>query len=210
METNSSKTVLITGASGGLGEEIAYSFSGKGMVVVISGQNQENLSKVSEKCKAQGAAKVVVVPGNLRIIEDIERIVETTVKECGRLDVLVNNAGTLGSGGGIAESTVEDLNEIYDVNIRAPFYLTKLCMPHLIKTEGCVVNVSSIATEIYIPECVQYSMAKSALDHFTKCGALAQAPCKLKFYTEHLDQKKHLNYLRNLSLFILSDQAASL
>ncbi len=76
--------------------------------------------------------------------EDLERIIETTIKHFGRLDVLVNNAGVALPQIILHAKAVEAFDHTIKVNLRAPYVLTHLAVPHLSKTKGCVVNVSSV------------------------------------------------------------------
>uniref|UniRef100_H2YH42 Uncharacterized protein n=1 Tax=Ciona savignyi TaxID=51511 RepID=H2YH42_CIOSA len=159
------------GASSGIGEGIAYTFARNGAILSLTGRHKENLDKVAEKCKKEGATRVIRIIGDLVEKEDIERIVEETSSKLGQIDVLINNAGAWASGG-IENATIEDCDLLYKVNMRAPYYLIQKCVPHLKKTKGCVVNVSSCFSNMTMVFALHYSMGKCALDHLTKSAAL--------------------------------------
>ncbi|XP_078491854.1 putative galactose dehydrogenase GalD [Ciona intestinalis] len=171
MEEMKNKVVLITGASTGIGEGLAYAFARKGGSLSLCGRNVENLKKVEEKCVSEGAAKTIQVVADVTKVDDMERMVDETVAKLGQVDVLINNAG-YGCKGGIENGTLEEFDEVFSVNLKAPYYLMQRCLPHLKKTKGCVINLSSCYANMFVPEAVHYSMTKVGLDHLTKCAAI--------------------------------------
>lgn len=106
---------------------------------------------------------------------DNESFIAKTIERFGQLDVLVNNAGA-----GVTRSadfpTLADFDYLYKTNLRSVFHLTSLAVPHLLKTKGNVVNVSSIAGIRAYATLLPYCVSKYALDQFTKCVALELAP----------------------------------
>nr|XP_009860181.1 uncharacterized protein LOC104266214 [Ciona intestinalis] len=171
MEEMKNKVVLITGASSGIGEGLACAFARQGASLSLCGRNVENLKKVAEKCVSEGAAKTIQVVADVKNVKDMERMVDETVAKLGQIDVLINNAG-YGCKGGIENGTLEQFDEVFSVNLKAPYYLMQLCLPHLKKTKGCVINLSSCYTNMFVPDAVHYSMTKVGLDHLTKCAAI--------------------------------------
>jgi NAD(P)-dependent dehydrogenase (short-subunit alcohol dehydrogenase family) len=97
------------------------------------------------------------------------------LKKFGKIDVLVNNAG-LGKNGDILTTTLDQYDLVMNTNVRSVFHLTQLTVPHLIKTQGNVVNISSVAGPRQFPNLLAYCMSKAAIDQFTKCVALELAP----------------------------------
>lgn len=166
-----SKVVIVTGASSGIGAGAAVHFAGLGAKVVITGRNEENLEETKRKC----GGDVLLILGDLNVESDRVRIVNETMKTFGRIDVLVNNAG-LGEAGDILTTTLEQYDKVMNTNVRSVFHLTQLATPHLIKTQGNIVNVSSVAGPRQFPNILAYCMSKAALDQFTKCVALELAP----------------------------------
>nr|XP_018669473.1 uncharacterized protein LOC104266190 [Ciona intestinalis] len=171
MEGSNIEVVLITGASSGIGEGLAYAFASKGASLSLCGRNVENLKKVAEKCVSEGAAKVVEIAADVTKVDDMERMVDETVAQLGQIDVLINNAGWAGYGG-IETATIVGFDKVFDVNLKAPYYLIQRCLPHLKKTHGCVINVSSCAPKLTLPRTMHYNMTKVGLDHLTKIAAL--------------------------------------
>lgn len=167
------KVVLITGASSGIGAETARHFASLGASLAIVARNVEKLNDCADSCAKISSKRPLVIVAD--VTKDAERIIDTTVAHFnGQLDVLVNNAGA-GFGGPLESSTLEQFDEAMNVNVRSVFHLTKLAIPHLLKTKGNVVNVSSVAGLRSFAGFLPYSMAKAALDQFTKCVALELA-----------------------------------
>ncbi|XP_014205547.1 uncharacterized protein LOC106637320 [Copidosoma floridanum] len=165
------KVVLITGASSGIGAATAIHLSQLGALLSIHGRNKENLQKVADQCKDP---KPFIVTGEITNESDVKEILESTVKKYGKLDVLVNNAGTLESGG-IENTSLEQYDRVFNINVRSIYHLTMLAVPHLINTKGNIVNVSSVTGLRAFPGVLSYCMSKSAIDQLTRCVALELA-----------------------------------
>lgn len=164
------KVVLITGASSGIGAATAELFAKKGASLALVGRNIENLKKTGEDCKtANNNVEIHLITAD--VTKDVEHIVKETLNKFGKINVLVNNAGVLAFGG-ILESDVEVLDTILNTNLRSVYHLTKLVAPHLIKTEGNIVNVSSVAGLRSFAGSIAYSISKAALDQLTRCCSL--------------------------------------
>ncbi|XP_014478341.1 PREDICTED: 3-oxoacyl-[acyl-carrier-protein] reductase FabG [Dinoponera quadriceps] len=165
------KVVLITGASSGIGAATAIYFAKLGASLSITGRNKDNLSKVAEQCEQ---SKIFVVTGELTNENDVKNIIDQTIKHYGKLDVLVNNAGTLETGD-IKSTSLEQYDRVFNLNLRSVYQLTMLATPHLIATKGNIVNVSSVAGLRSFKNILAYSMSKSAVDQLTRCVALELA-----------------------------------
>lgn len=170
-----SKIVLITGASSGIGAATALHFSKLGAKLAITGRNLNNLQKVANQCETIGSLKPFIVTGDLTNEGDTKRILESTISHYNRLDVLVNNAGILETGS-IESTSLDQYDRIMNANVKSIYHLTMLAVPHLIKTKGNIVNVSSVNGVRSFPNILSYCMSKAALDQFTKCVALELAP----------------------------------
>ncbi|XP_017492019.1 PREDICTED: uncharacterized oxidoreductase TM_0325-like [Rhagoletis zephyria] len=168
------KVVIVTGASSGIGATTAEAFAQHGAKVAIVGRNETNLKATEAACKAVNA-KAEILPITADVTVDAERIIKQTVAKFGQLDVLVNNAG-IAATGHILDIDVDQFDKILNTNLRAVFLLTKFAAPHLIKTQGNIVNVSSIAGLRSFPNVSVYCTSKAALDQFTRCIALDLAP----------------------------------
>ncbi|KAI4468515.1 hypothetical protein MML48_2g00019372 [Holotrichia oblita] len=175
----SGKVVLITGASSGIGAATAINFASKGALLALTGRNATNLQNVAQKCEEKSNIKPLTIIGDLTIDSDVRNILDTTIKTYGKLDILINNAGILTTGS-IEDATVEQYDEIFATNVRPVYLLTNLAVPHLVKTKGNIVNVSSLAGLRAFPAVLTYCMSKAALDQFTRCVSLALAPKQVR------------------------------
>uniref|UniRef100_A0A3P8V617 Zgc:101858 n=1 Tax=Cynoglossus semilaevis TaxID=244447 RepID=A0A3P8V617_CYNSE len=166
------KVTLITGASSGIGAGTSLLFAKLGALLALNGRDVDNLQKIAKQCTQCGAP--LLVPGDLTDEETVKKTVEQTIAHFGRLDVLVNSAGILAMGS-IETTDLAQYDKVMNVNVRSIFHLTHLCVPHLIETKGCVVNVSSVNGQRSFPGVLAYCMSKSAIDQFTRCTALELA-----------------------------------
>ncbi|RDD37239.1 3-oxoacyl-[acyl-carrier-protein] reductase FabG [Trichoplax sp. H2] len=165
------KVALITGASSGIGATTCRFFAREGYKLVLAGRNLDSLQSVAQCC---GKVEKLIISSDLTDVNEPSKIIEKSVSHFGRLDVLVNNAAILALGS-IEESDLEQYDNIMDTNIRSMYQLTQKAVPHLIKTQGSVVNVSSINGLRSFPGALTYSISKSAVDQFTRCIALELA-----------------------------------
>lgn len=174
------KVVLITGASSGIGSAAAKQFAALGANLALAGRNLDNLNEIASQCAPQSGAKPpLVLTGELTNEVDTENILNKTITHFGRLDVLVNNAGILQTGS-IENTNLQQYDLVMNTNVRSIYHLTTLAVPHLIKTKGNVVNVSSVNGIRAFPGVLAYCMSKSAVDHFTRCAALDLAPKQVR------------------------------
>ncbi|MCJ8746799.1 hypothetical protein PDJAM_G00145950 [Pangasius djambal] len=173
------KVALITGASSGIGAATALLFARLGAQLALNGRDMDNLSKVAKECEERGGKKPLLVPGDLTDEGTVKKTVEETVAHFGRLDVLINSAGILAMGT-IETTDLAQYDKVMNVNVRSVYHLTHLCVPHLIQTKGCIVNVSSVNGQRSFPGVLAYCMSKSAIDQFTRCVALELAPKQVR------------------------------
>lgn len=181
MSSLSDKVVLITGASSGIGAGTAIHFAKLGSRLALSGRNEDNLKAVVKQCEDVGLAreKILMVLGSVEEESSCEKIVGDTVSRFGCLDVLINNAGIL-IGGSIEAMSIQDFDKQMSANVRSVFMLTKLAIPHLKKTKGTIVNVSSVAGLRSFPDLTAYATSKAAIDQMTRCTALDLAPYQVR------------------------------
>lgn len=170
----SEKVVIVTGASSGIGAAIAQVLAREGAQLALVGRNVANLEATQATLQQQqkGVKTLNVVAD---VTKDADAIVQQTVKHFGRIDVLVNNAGILGKGP-LADLDIEEFDAVLNTNLRGVVLLTKAVVPHLLKTKGAVVNVSSCAGIRPFAGALSYGVSKAALDQFTKIVALELAP----------------------------------
>ena len=151
------RTAVISGASSGIGRELALDLARENFSLGLLGRDQERLREVQAACEKFGV-KVEIVPVDLRQPEKITTIIDDLSKRLGGISVLVNNAG-VSIEKHIDDATMEDWNTSLDVNLRAVFALTKAALPHLRESDGAaVINIASIASRrsyqggtLYVP-----------------------------------------------------------
>ncbi|XP_031638455.1 uncharacterized protein LOC116350697 isoform X1 [Contarinia nasturtii] len=165
----SGKVVLITGASSGIGADAAHHLASKGASVSIVGRNEKRLNEVAKEISKAGHPTPLAIVAD--VTKDAERIINETIKHFGKLDVLVNNAGIFGSDT-VTGFDVNGFDRMLNTNLKSVIVITNLAIPHLEKTKGNVVNVSSVAGLKAFGSFMTYCISKSGLDQFTKCAAL--------------------------------------
>ncbi|KAG5875495.1 hypothetical protein JTB14_015107 [Gonioctena quinquepunctata] len=163
------KVILITGASSGIGAATAKHFAGLGATLALAGRNLENLKQVASDCSTKSIP--LLLTGELTDEKDTKAILDKTIEHFGKLDVLINNAGILETGS-IENTNMEQYDRIMNTNVRSLYQLSMLAVPHLIKTKGNIVNVSSVNGMRAFPGVLAYCISKTAVDHFTRCVAL--------------------------------------
>lgn len=159
------KVVWITGASSGIGEELAYAFAREGAFLVLSARNIEKLNIVKEKC-LQKTTKCWVQVMDLSNVDQLEINVNKVLKQVGKVDLLINNAGR--SQRSLAKETpLENDRSIMELNFFSVVALSKLVLPHMLSNHsGHIVVVSSISGKFGFPWRTAYSASKHALQGY--------------------------------------------
>lgn len=168
------KVVIVTGASSGIGRATALLFAQNGSNVIAVGRNQKELGGLREESH-DGEGSVKVHLADIREHSQVERLVNDTVQNFGKIDVLVNSAGII-LNGTIENTTLDDWDKMFDINLRSLFFMTQKCIPHLEKSKGNIVNVSSVAGTRAFPNVLAYCVSKAGVDQLTRCAALELAP----------------------------------
>ena len=168
------RVVLVTGSTSGIGHAVAVKFAGESARVVALGRNQAALSEVESAIKHAGG-EPLTLPIDVTDSDESQRAIDETIKRFGRLDVLVNAAGHI-STGSIENTSLAAWDAMMNVNLRAVFQLMQLAAPHLIKTKGNIVNVSSVTGLRSFPGVLAYCVSKAGVDQLTRCAALELAP----------------------------------
>ncbi|KAI6218805.1 Oxidoreductase, short chain dehydrogenase/reductase family protein [Aphelenchoides besseyi] len=170
------KVVIVTGSSSGIGQSTAELFAAKGANVTIHGQNEERLQKTVELLKKNGVSecRLLVVRGLIEKEETRKQLINETIKKFGRLDVLVNNAAATLKPGTDANS-FESYDYVMGINVRALMDLCDQATPHLSKTRGNIVNVSSIGAQQAFTNTIPYVCSKAAVNHYTRNLAVVLA-----------------------------------
>ncbi|HZM89846.1 MAG TPA: glucose 1-dehydrogenase [Blastocatellia bacterium] len=166
------KKVMVTGASSGIGRATAERFLSDGATVALVGRRESALREVASSHSGPGNA--VIIPADLSDEKQTEACVVQAVETMGGLDVLVNAAGIL-KAGRIEDTALELWDEMMNINLRSVFHLMKLAVPHLERSKGNIVNVSSVTGPRSFPGVLAYCVSKAAVDQLTRCAALELA-----------------------------------
>jgi NAD(P)-dependent dehydrogenase (short-subunit alcohol dehydrogenase family) len=157
------KTALITGGTSGIGRAVAEHLAQDGAKVIISGRDEARGREVVEAITAAGG-EARFIAADLASFDDVSRLAEATSD----VDVLVNNAGVF-PGGPTDQTTQEEFTATFDVNVKAPFFLTAAIAPRMAaKGGGAIINISTMAATIGINGLAAYGASKAALESLTK------------------------------------------
>lgn len=166
--------VIVTGASRGLGAAVAQAVAEMGANVVLTARSLDDLERQADAVRQKGR-EALVVGADLNQAQDCQRVVQQTLDRFGDVHALVNNGGILEPIAAIAETDPQAWLRNWQVNVLAPVLLVREALPALRSTSGRVVNVSSGAAEKVTPAWAAYSLAKAALNHFTRFLAEEEA-----------------------------------
>lgn len=164
------KAVLVTGAASGLGRATAIRFAEQGALLCIVDVNAGGLAETA-KLVADAGSTSVIWSGDLGQPANCATAVDVAVKAYGRLDVLCNVAGILRFHA-LADVTPADWSQLLAVNLTAPFFMIQAAMPHLLKSEGNIVNVASTAAFVGQSYTAPYGATKAAIVSLTKSLAM--------------------------------------
>lgn len=168
----SGKVALITGGDSGIGRSVAVLFAREGADVAIAYLNeQDDAERTKAMVKAEGR-RCITLAGDIGHEQVCQQLVEQTVQEFGRLDILVNNAAEQHPQDSIADITAEQLERTFRTNIFSMFYLTQAALPHL-KPGSTIINTTSVTAYQGNPQLLDYSSTKGAIVAFTR--SLSQA-----------------------------------
>ena len=164
------RRVLITGASSGIGRDIARLLFSKGAKLVLTARRQDRLQELAEEVTRKhkrGDEDIVVLAGDISAPEHRRALIEVAERQLGGLDIVVNNAG-IGGFGPFVSSSPDRLRSIFEVNFFAPVELTRLALP-LLKTsdDAAIINIGSVLSHFSMPNKSEYCASKFALRAFS-------------------------------------------
>ncbi|XP_072933749.1 dehydrogenase/reductase SDR family member 6-like [Epargyreus clarus] len=169
------KVVVITGAASGVGTAIALGFAKLNATLCIIDKNEKGLLKTKRNCEELTKGKLLEIVADLTEDKEIKKIIETAVKELGKINVLVNCAGILGSGSLQDPDIVKRFDDAIAINLRSMVVMTKEALPALIESKGCIINISSVASTKMMANMLAYRISKAGVTSFTKCTAFELA-----------------------------------
>ena len=172
------KNVLVTGGTRGIGEAISREFAKKGYDLIINYVNSNDKAQnLKQELEKEYNIKVLPIQTDISNEISIKNMVDTAINEFGKIDVLVNNAGIV-IDKEFEDKTVEEWKKTLDINLIAPFVLTKLVGKEMMKQKsGAIINISSTnGLNTYYPTSVDYDASKSGLISLTYDSAVQFAP----------------------------------
>lgn len=182
---NERRVAVVTGSSKGIGKAIALEFANAGYSVVINARNEEELKQAAKDISnsIKDAGRIVSIPGDISQEPVCISLIESAVKQFGRIDVLVNNAGIGGESKKINELTEKDWDQVIDVNLKGAFLCTREAVKNMMKdgnnnnnnSNYSIINVSSVHEQTPQPESAPYAASKGGMQMLTKTIALELA-----------------------------------
>lgn len=204
------KTVIVTGASAGVGEAAARRFAREGAKLVLVARGARALKALAEELGA-GGTEAIAVPMDVTDASACQHLCKKAEFELGAIHVLVNNAG-YHERGAFEKNEAENLGKMVDVNLRAPVVLTRLVLPYMRSAgEGAVVNVASLAGCTPVPGAAAYSATKFGLRGLTlslaeelrgspvSVGAVSPGPIDTGFIMSDIDSVTDITFSQPMS-----------
>ena len=162
------QVAIVTGGTKGIGRAIAEALIGRGIHVAIAARTKKDVVAAASELDSRGEARALGVVCDVSSAADCANLVERTIAEFGRLDILINNAG-VGAFKPVAEMSVETWDTVIGTNLNSLFYLTHAALPHLTKSgDAWVINIGSLAGKNAFPGGAAYNASKFALIGFSE------------------------------------------
>jgi len=173
------KVAVVTGASKGIGADIAKQFAAEGAAVVVNyASSKEGADRVVDEIAKRGG-KAVAVQADVAKKKDIERLFTETKKAFGQLDILVNNAGVY-EFMPLEEVTEKKFHRMFDINVLGMLLVTQEALKHFNAEGGSIINIGSLASSLTPPTAVVYNATKGAVDAITRTLAKELGPRKIR------------------------------
>lgn len=170
------KIAIVTGAGASIGRAIAFKLVSQGVAVVIADRDLAAALSVQAELEASGG-QALAVQADVTVAVDLKHLVDATIKKYGRIDYLVNNAGTLGPIKPMWETTDAEVDRVFAINVRAIFALTRLVVAHMMQQgSGSIVSLASVAGKDGPQELSIYAASKAAVIGMTKSWAKEFVP----------------------------------
>jgi NAD(P)-dependent dehydrogenase (short-subunit alcohol dehydrogenase family) len=169
------KVTIVTGGSKGIGSGCAKVFVEAGASVVICDVDTTNGQRLATDLSSHGPGHCHFEQADVRRADDLQRVVETAVRRFGRLDCLINNAGTHPPFKSIDDFSAQELRDALEMNLVSYFVACKLALPHLRQTRGAIINIGSLTSLLGDHGVTTYCATKGAVSSFTKALAIEEA-----------------------------------
>jgi len=169
------KTAVVTGGNTGIGYGCAEAFVTAGMNVVIAARREALGREAAARLTAQGAGECVFFRCDVSDPEQVRALVAFAVKKYGRLDTMVNNAGYVPAHLDACDMSIESYQDVLKCNLMGEFYGCKYAIPHLRKTKGSIINMSSIISRVGQEQTAGYSSTKGGINSLTQTVAIEEA-----------------------------------
>jgi len=180
------KVAIITGGGKGIGAEISLRLAKEGAKIVIAEKDIESAENINKKI-IENKGDAIVVDTNVSNEDSVNQMAEAAIKKFGKIDILINNAG-IAHVGNIESCEEEDLDRLYNINIKGVYNCSKVCIPFMKNNGGGVIlNMASIASSVGISDRFAYSMTKGAvltmtysiakdyINHNIRCNCISPA-----------------------------------
>jgi NAD(P)-dependent dehydrogenase (short-subunit alcohol dehydrogenase family) len=173
----SDRVAIITGGDSGIGRAVAIAYAREGADVVLSYlEGEDEDAQQTAQLVEKAGRRAILVPGDLTEEDACQQVIDRTVSEFGRIDILVNNAAyQMGQPGGIADITTEQFDRVMKTNLYAMFWLCKKALPHM-SAGSSIINTSSVQSSSPSPELLDYATTKAGIANFTRGLATMVAP----------------------------------
>lgn len=168
------KVAIVTGGASGIGEAISKKFAREGAQVVVAGMPQDPVQEVVQEIKDAGG-QAVGFSGDVADADDAMRCVKAAVEHFGKLDILINNAGVFPDMKELQQYDIEVFDNMIRNNVRSAFMMSRMALPELHKTRGCIVSAGSEAGQLGIAQNTPYGGTKGFIHAFSKGLAVEQA-----------------------------------
>ncbi len=176
MSTENKKVAIVTGGGSGLGLAIAEKFISAGIHTVIIGRDETKLKAAKQKL----GELCYTISADLRDLSSIPALIDTIVKQLGRIDILVNNAG-INMKKEFTEVTDEDFHEVINTNLFAVFAMSREVVKQMQRQQaGSIINISSMAAQYGMPKVIAYTASKTAIEGMTRAMAVELSPVGIR------------------------------